>query len=261
MILSDLKIWTKMFLKSIGCCKLIIIIYFLALPVVIFLSMLLKFSSLYSRNQGYCFADCFMLLSNPSFWGILIIPMSTFLIFHLLKYDNNFNFISRFRSKSCIWFQQVFKSVVISFCFTIYSMLLTLIIGSFLSDNFINWNSENSIYFSVNKTTTDKYTFLDVVLIAFLSMLIIMITINVFAVFLQWVTNNSILSWLYVIFISGLSLFGQKYCIISGRAIVGYKGMENILYSVLGMALSVILIITIIILGKVFSKRKDFLYE
>ncbi len=261
MILSEIKLWTKMFFKSVGCCKLIIIIYIFVLSAIIFLSILLNFSYSYSRNQGYCLADCFMFLSNPSFWGLFIIPLSIFLIFHLLKYDNNFNFISRFRSKSSIWFQQVFKSFVISFCLTIYSVLLTLFIGSFLSDNLINWNIENSIYFLVNKTTTDNYTFLEVVLITFFSMLIIMITINLVAVFLQWVTNNSTISWLYVILISGLNLFGGKYCIISGRAIVGYREMQNIIYSVLGMVLSVILIIIVIILGKVFSKRKEFLYE
>lgn len=261
MIHTNLCLWTKETFRDIGNNLIVSLSFIFIIPIMIFVHLVRSFGILKLYGLQYCFADCFVITADVYFFALMIVPFSFFFISHILKHDFSIPFAVRQKSKKRMWMKQIYKTFLFSFLITTYVTIWNYVLGGFLTADYINWYSQDSVYYFVNKATTDQDLFFNVVLIYFLTRLIILFFIHLSAFLVEWLTNKKILSWVLIIAVGCWDIFNRQFPILYGRLSIDYKIWENPSIILVDLIYSICAILLILFAGMASAKRKEFLNE
>ncbi len=254
MIYTNLKNWTKEFLRNIKCNYLIIIGYMIILAIIILFHIR---SGVFTHNVQSV-ADAFIYVSAYWFFGIEIMILANFMLFNIIKDDLRINSIIKQKSRTLLWIKQVYKISLLSIFSSIWISLCTYFFGGLMTTHFINWNNVNSIYFKINKTVCSSISLKYVITMFLLCSFIRIVLIVTISLLIYWITNKKIISWLFVVTLGFLEISVPIVCKVIN---IDYTAINSIYKLIIGFSYGIVLILIAIILGVILGKRKEFYYE
>jgi len=230
-----------------------------------FLMLVITFSNLSSLSRHYythykirvSLIDCCISQKNDMAFILMIIPIFLFIIQIASKNDLRTEKVLRRYSRKRIWINQVIKSEIIVFIFSMYYLIISLFAGSLYSSSFINWDSEKSLYFIVNKATTN-ISFTAALTFFFIFCLLSLSGISLLFLILQWFIKNKVLSWVIMTALLCLEIFYPQLSVTVNRASLSYENCFTAEMYV-NMLITFILCCLTIIIGLYFSKYKEFI--
>lgn len=231
----------------------------IVLPLVTFLNCFMR-SFQYQIYYGLKVSIADFLIFQKENWIFTIFLTSLFLLFiqNIIHENFNINYVLRTKNRQTIWLSQIIKITIFSFLFSLYYGLCTVIIGRIFSDVYINWNRQESIFYSNTMMFTNT-SFITVYLVFLTTCFISIVATAYLFLFLCWVSPKGVLSWLTTIFVFCWDIFFQNYAILAYRVSINYSHWGNqTLWQ--GITFEVIFLLSLALIGGIYSKRKEFIY-
>lgn len=254
--------WLKELLRDGRNNFLILLLYLLIFPILIFLYLLRRIkTTIVPYGVDASLADCFVFVTDKFFFALFIIPISVFLLQHLKKNDSNIFVIIRQRSRQLVWIKEVFKTFIFSLCLATYFIICTFIMGSFCSTSFFNWNRSASVYYLANNSVADNISLLNIIVIFFIFCVQILFVMNTLFQLILWITNKYVLGWIVILSIGVWDMFQQTYPVIYGRLTITHSIWERSDLINISILYGILVGLAIFLFGKSIVKRKDFLNE
>ncbi len=251
----------KELLRGYGDNKPLIVTYILIIPLLLLLYLNIRIKLLQETPFDYSVADCFVFLLDRFFAAFTLIPLSVFLLFQIFKNDFTVPFLLRQNSKSILWLKQIFKIIVSASLLVAYIALVAFLIASVYSTDYINWGSEQSLYYYINQASNDEAQLWQVIAMFFVMCTLLISIVNILFQFLYWLTNNRVVAWISIFFIAVWDNAQGSFFILYGRLSIHQSYWYDLgdMASHLFAGLSFIVILSI---GGIFiAKKRDFLNE
>lgn len=215
---------------------------------------------LHIRNGVYigqvrCVADGYIFTSVYWFFGIEIGILTNLIILNFFKNDFKSFRVLKQTSRWSLWVKQAIGSCVIAILASIWISICTFLASGLMSQSYINWDSVNSIYYAMNNVTCTTLDLKEVIHLFVINSSIRILIIALISLFLYWVTNSKIVSWLIII---GLGVIEISIPIIYRRISIGYENINNLHKFTNNHLLGLGLVVILLVLGIIFGKRKEF---
>lgn len=253
--------WFKELLRDCRSQWIILALYIILIPILIYFYLISRINTFQRYGVVTSLTDCFLFITENFFFALMIVPLSVYFLLYLFRNDFKTNFIIRQKSKQIIWMKQTYKSLIFSIFFTFYLGFWTYIIGGNFSEVFINWDSRRSIYYLVNKTTSEDISFLKVVVMFIIVSVIIVFFINILFQLVLWLTNKTIIGWLLIFSIGCWDIFQHSNDILYGRLTINHNFWNDPSDIKNSMIFVICIILLLLAVGFLIAKRKDFLNE
>lgn len=245
-----------MLFHKIRNLKVKCLILFLTIPVIIFFVLVFGLNFYFGIGMKACLGDCLMMISGRNFNIVLMITV--WISMYIFKEENK-HIVLKQASRQAIYRKNFFLMVLTQFILILYLYFCTVLIGSFLSVSFLNWNQATSIYCMVTESTNHSLSFLQVLLISLIFNFISIISLNSIFIAVYFITKKYIYGCLCLVVIVTM---GYKVLEMKGfnvRLFADYNLFQSM--NCIGIHILVFLIISILAfgIGYVNAERKDYL--
>lgn len=189
-----------------------------------------------------------------------VIPIIVFVIFRIIDGDETIAMVIKRKSREQAWLVCCFKTILICLLYaTVYVAFLLAISNAFRLSTNINWQDSESIYFSANHFTTERFSFWGLTALSFIY---IFFTVSLFAMVFQLirvVTRKSYIGIIVIIVI----VFNEAW----GLPILGgYSGMYHIHLTeqwnaIRNLGAPALATLILVIIGFSVARRREFLND
>lgn len=243
------------------CNWILIIIYIIIIPILLFFNFGQSIQIYTRYGLEYSMADHFVSNSSATFGIFTIMPASIILFFSLIKNDFNSCIVLKQVSRKSLWLKQVYKAVLFAIFITLYITLATYLLGGLLSPEYINWNSESSIFFSSNKVVAINISILMVYISFIMTYSIKILVACILSLWIYWLTNKKLISLIIIIGLGLLEIQSISINIFFRVININYELWVKPFGIIFGIGYGIGLSMILIYLGILTGKRKEFLNE
>lgn len=219
----------------------------------------------------FTLSDVLLLLTKPTLFGIVIVPVLLFLIAILLKYDFNPTGIIRRKSRQGLWLKQVGNLVAFSALAAAYLTVCCAAVSLFVANSICNWDKENSFFFRdlLAKAASDKFSSivpkpmtvppsaLEILGMFFLFSFFSITAIGMIVLLIKWIFGSHVLGFCIIITIALLDWFDVP--VLYAYSSILYVQWAKDVPVICNMIYPVVWIAVLTAIGWLFAKRKDFL--
>jgi hypothetical protein len=231
--------------------------YAAALPFFLFLFLSSEYASYQKEGYFLCYGDCFCSVCIASVLGLFFVPFVFFMACFLSERIFSSQMILRLKKRETVWNLQVIVLIKTAFYCSIYLTAWTAFLGTFFSNQILNWNKQRSIFFLTTQATVGSYSIGEIVLLFWLCSFLLFAAIPLCALLTQWISGKEIVGWLYLILITGWNM-ASPFKLLSGKLYLWYRSfLEPSIFAV-GIFGCIGLIFVLWMIGKKQARRKDF---
>jgi len=228
-----------------------------ALPFFLFLLLSSEYASYQKEGYSLCYADCFCLICVAQVVGLFFIPFVFFMTCFLSKRIFSSQMILRLKNRETVWNLQVIVLVKTAFYLSTYLTAWIAFLGTFFSNQLLNWNKQRSLFFATTQATIGSYSIWEIILLFWLCSFLLLITIPLCALLTQWISGKEIAGWLYLILITGWNMV-SPFKFLSGKLYLWYRSFLEPSTFAVGIFGCIGLIFVLWMIGKKQARRKDF---
>lgn len=230
-----------------------IICIFIVFLVTNFVYMNTMLNDIYA-NMQVSWADIYIINASGFYIYILVIPISIISYIVLNNKNYTINNIVRYKNFFSIMCDKLISGMAVSLITSVIIVLISTISAYSKTSIKINFNYDHSIFsFNTNGNTMDNPCLIYIIAICFLYYFLIVYFFVASYILIDWIINNSGISFVLVIIYSVMLLILKIGMLYDITYLKFYKNKE------LSILLIIPYIILVIIIGSLFSKRKEVL--
>lgn len=204
-------------------------------------------------------ADCFVLFIKPLYNGFFIVPWTVIIVYKIIRNDFNEKKILRYEDKSQIMKEHIFLALTISLIITIYYFLLILIISALFQNNFINWESYNSLFFRNTGVRIKDISIWKIIFAYIIIEFIINYILSILTIILFWLFNNVIYTLVIMFCIACFEVNYNGSKIFYGILNIEYYSWIDIKLYMVKLVYGIIVSSILLLICKHVVNRKEFI--
>lgn len=243
---------------AFGSLRVLSLFYAFLIPLFLYIRFQLALKSAVFYHLPFSTADAFVAVSDPSFFALILVPMTLFFVCLLIRHDFALTAVLRGRHKARIFLRQVLTIALYLLAFILYTGAWTGVFAQFYCTGGVNWDQLASLFFLSTKQTTLQPLW-RILLAFFISSFLSLLAANALLLLLRWTTDRYILSWILLLTVCVVDSKTEKglFFFPSG---VWYDNWASPWPIERVFLLPLVCLAAILILGVWYAKRKDFLH-
>ena len=117
------------------------LVYFFMISVPLYIWLVLS-GKMSNQGINYCLSDAYCF--TESCWKFYFIPLVTFIVVHMMKYNFRQAYVIRMKNIRTMWLLICARIMKLSFCVSMYMFASVTLIGSAYGQFQCNWTSRSS---------------------------------------------------------------------------------------------------------------------